>query len=134
MAWKECLEAQQLKGQGVNVEDGDFRVEISINRQQFGSVQVAYRDRLEKTIVLGPKDSGQGSNPATFEFDKAAGPKGGQCGWIIQLARANNEDPFPDVDVEIVQASGSKLRHSYVCPDDEIPDTGIEIRDFVKLT
>lgn len=134
MGWKECLEAQQLKGRDVTVEDDDVTVEVSINRQQFGSVQVAYRERAGKTTVLGPKDSAQGPNPLVFEFAKGAGPKGGQCGWIIKLARANNEDPFPDIDVDIVQASGRKLQHSYVCPDDEIPDTGIELRDFVKLT
>jgi hypothetical protein len=133
MGWKECLEGQQLNGQSVTVDDDDFEVQISVNRQQFGSAQVAYRDKAGADVVQGPKDTGHLPNPLTFKFAKRAGPKSGQCGWIIQIARANDTDPFPDVDVEIVQRSGTKLNHSYVCPTDKIPDSGIEIRDFVNL-
>jgi hypothetical protein len=133
MGWKECLEAQQLKGAPVVMDDADFEVRISVNRQQFGSAQVAYRDRTGAVEVQGPKDTGHLPNPMRFRFAKRTGPKGGQCGWIIKIARINEADPFPDVDVEIVQPSGSKFSHSYVCPSDEIPASGIEIHDFVNL-
>jgi hypothetical protein len=133
MALNDCLQEQLKNGTEVTMADADFAVEIVVRRMQFGSAEVAFRDAAGTVQRKGPLDTGSQPNPLRFAFSRAGGVKGGQCGWVVKIAKQNLQDPFVDVTVRIVQGGTVKFEDDYVCPDDELPDEGIEIHDFVKL-